>query len=86
MIVAGGLLNSGGDSKFVFGMESMATWLIGVPSGFVMAFYFELPIYWVYLVLSFEELVRLIVGYARVRSKKWVRSLVDEPEQEPALA
>ena len=86
MIVAGGVLNSGGDSKFVFGMESMATWLIGVPSGFVMAFYFELPIYWVYLVLSFEELVRLIVGYARVRSKKWVRSLVDEPEQEPALA
>ena len=86
MIVAGGVLNSGGDSKFVFGMESMATWLIGVPSGFVMAFYFELPIYWVYLVLSFEELVRLIVGYARVRSKKWVRSLVDEPEQAPALA
>ena len=88
MIVAGGVLNSGGDSKFVFGMESMATWLIGVPSGVAMAFYFELPVYWVYFVLSFEELVRLIVGYSRVRSKKWVRSLVEEPavEQEPVPA
>ena len=81
MIVAGGVLNSGGDSKFVFGMESMATWLIGVPSGFVMAFYFELPIYWVYLILSVEELVRLVVGYARVRSKKWVRSLIQEADE-----
>jgi putative MATE family efflux protein len=86
MIVAGGVLNSGGDSKFVFGMESMATWLIGVPSGFMMAFYFELPIYWVYLILSFEELVRFVVGYARVRSKKWVRSLVEESEEAPVLA
>ena len=80
MIVAGGVLNSGGDSKFVFAMESLATWLIGVPSGFLMAFYFELPIYWVYLVLSLEELVRLGVGYARVLSRKWVRNLVDEEQ------
>ena len=86
MIVAGGGLNSGGDSKFVFGMESMATWLIGVPSGFVMAFYFELPIYWVYLILSVEELVRLVVGYARVRSKKWVRSLIQEADETLASA
>ena len=86
MIVAGGVLNSGGDSKFVFGMESMATWLIGVPSGFVMAFYFELPIYWVYLILSFEELVRLVVGYARVRSKKWVRSLIQGVDETLAPA
>lgn len=86
MIVAGGVLNSGGDSKFVFGMESMATWLIGVPSGFVMAFYFELPIYWVYFILSFEEVVRFVVGYARVRSKKWVRSLVDTADETLAPA
>ncbi len=78
MIIAGGVLNSGGDSKFVFAMESMATWLVGVPSGFVMAFYFELPVYWVYLVLSGEELVRLGVGYYRLRSKRWVRNLVSE--------
>jgi Na+-driven multidrug efflux pump len=56
----------------------MATWLIGVPSGFVMAFYFELPVYWVYLVLSGEELVRLGVGYYRLCSKRWVRNLVSE--------
>ena len=88
MIVAGGVLNSGGDSKFVFGMESMATWLIGVPSGFLMAFYWQLPIQWVYLVLSCEEAVRLLIGYQRVRSRKWLRNLVHEepPAEEAALA
>ena len=85
MIVAGGVLNSGGDSKFVFGMESMATWLIGVPSGFLMAFYWQLPIQWVYLVLSCEEAVRLLIGYRRVRSRKWLRNLVhEEPAAEEA--
>lgn len=63
----------------------MATWLIGVPSGFLMAFYWQLPIQWVYLVLSCEEVVRLLVGYQRVRSRKWLRNLVhEEPAAEAA--
>ena len=79
MIIAGGILNSGGDSRFVLVMESLATWLIGVPSAFIMAFWLQLPIHWVYLVLSVEELVRLTVGYWRLRSRRWVRNLVATP-------
>lgn len=78
MIMAGGILNSGGDSKFVFVMESTATWLIGVPSGLLLSFVFKQPIFIVYLVLSIEEVVRFIIGMARIRSKKWIKNLVND--------
>ncbi|MFD2671219.1 MATE family efflux transporter [Marinicrinis sediminis] len=78
MIIAGGILNSGGDSKFVFVMESLATWVVGVPSAFIAAFVLDLPIYWVYFILSMEEVVRLMVGFGRIRSRKWVRNLVHD--------
>ncbi|MMZ66578.1 hypothetical protein D3C73_1368520 [compost metagenome] len=76
--MAGGILNSGGDSKFVFAMESTATWLIGVPSGLLMSFVWKQPIFLVYLVLSMEEVVRFAIGMARIRSKKWIKNLVND--------
>lgn len=78
MIMAGGILNSGGDSKFVFVMESAATWLIGVPSGLILSFVFKQPIYLVYFALSLEEVVRFGFGIARIRSRKWLRNLVHD--------
>ncbi|WP_151736899.1 MATE family efflux transporter [Paenibacillus tengchongensis] len=76
MILAGGILNSGGDSKFVFMMESAATWLIGVPSGLLMSFVWKQPVFLVYMILSMEEVVRLVIGLTRIYSRKWMKNLV----------
>lgn len=76
MIISSGILSSGGDSKFIFVMESSATWLFGVPSGLLAAFVFNLPVYWVYVILSCEEVIRFFIGLHRVHSKKWIRNLV----------
>ncbi|MNO21305.1 Multidrug resistance protein MdtK [compost metagenome] len=78
MIMAGGILNSGGDSRFVFGMESTATWLIGVPSGLLLSYIWKQPVFLVYLVISLEEVVRFGIGYARIYSRKWMRNLVSD--------
>ncbi|MNE81342.1 hypothetical protein D3C81_2151250 [compost metagenome] len=59
-------------------MESTATWLIGVPSGLLMSFVWKQPIFLVYLVLSMEEVVRFAIGMARIRSKKWIKNLVND--------
>ncbi|MFE9275075.1 MATE family efflux transporter [Paenibacillus glucanolyticus] len=75
MIIAGGILQSGGDSKFVFAMESTATWLVGVPLGFMLSFVWKQPLFWVYFFLSLEEVVRFIIGYIRYRSGKWMQNL-----------
>ena len=76
MILAGAVLNAGGDSRFVLVMESLATWVVGVPPAFLAAFTFGLPVWWVYLLLSAEEVVRLAVGRRRLTSRKWARSLI----------
>ncbi|SDS51665.1 putative efflux protein, MATE family [Paenibacillaceae bacterium GAS479] len=75
MIMAGSVLQSGGDSKFVFAMESSVTWLVGVPLGLLLSVVWKQPIFWVYFFLSLEEVVRFIIGWQRFRSGKWVRNL-----------
>ncbi|HIW32802.1 MAG TPA: MATE family efflux transporter [Candidatus Paenibacillus intestinavium] len=80
MIIAGGILQSGGDSKFVFIMESTATWLIGVPLGLLLSFVWKQPLFWVYFFLSLEEVVRFTIGYMRFRSGKWLRTLISNSE------
>ncbi|ASA24837.1 MATE family efflux transporter [Paenibacillus donghaensis] len=78
MIMAGGILNSGGDSKFVFAMESTATWIVGVPSGLLLSYIWKQPVFLVYLVISLEEVVRFGFGYARIYSRKWMKNLVND--------
>lgn len=82
MILAGAVLNAGGDSRFVLIMESLATWVVGVPTAFVAAFVFGFPVWAVYLLLSLEEVVRLAVGWRRLRTGRWLRNLT-APHPEP---
>ncbi|MFC5470432.1 MATE family efflux transporter [Cohnella suwonensis] len=75
MIIAGGILQSGGDGKFVFAMESIVTWAVGVPLGLLLSFVWKQPVFWVYFFLSLEEAVRLAFGLLRIRSRKWMKQL-----------
>lgn len=75
MIIAGGVLQSGGDSKFVFIMEASTTWLIGAPLGLLLSWGWKQPLSWVYFFLSLEEAVRLVIGYIRFRRGKWLKQL-----------
>lgn len=77
MIIAGGILQSGGDSKFIFKLESSTTWLIGVPLGLLLSFVWKQPVFWVYFFLSLEEVVRFVFGLVRINSRKWMKNLVD---------
>ena len=62
MIIGGGILRSGGKTKYTLYLDLIGTWGIGVPIGFVSAFVLKLPIHWVYLIISGEEFVRFIIG------------------------
>lgn len=75
MILSGGVLRSGGRTEYVMGIDLVGTWGFGVPLGLLAAFTFELPIYWVYFILSLEECIRFGIGGVIFRRKKWMRSL-----------
>lgn len=75
MILSGGILRSGGKTKYVMYIDMTGTWVFGVPLGILAAFVLELPIAWVYFLLSLEECVRLGISLVLFRKKTWMNSL-----------
>ena len=82
MIIGGGILRSGGQTKYTLYLDMFGTWGIGVPIGFISAFVFKLPIEWVYLLISSEELARLIIGLKLMYSRKWMANITEKDIEE----
>lgn len=77
MVLGGGILRSGGQTKYIMVIDIVGTWLIGVPLGFITAYILKLPIYYVYFILSLEEYVRLILEIRLFKSKRWLVNVTD---------
>lgn len=75
MILGGGIIRSGGKTRYVMVIDLVGTWLIGVPLGMIAAFVWEMPIAAVYFMLSLEECVRFLISLVVYRQKKWMQSL-----------
>ena len=70
-----GVLRGGGDTRFSLYIDTGAVWLVGVPLAFIGATLFKLPIHYLFLIVSFEEVVKFLVSLPRVLSKKWIKDL-----------
>lgn len=77
MILGGGIIRSGGRTKYIMIIDMCGTWLVGVPLGLFTGLVLHLPIFWVYFILSQEELFRLIVTVFMFRGRKWMNTLAD---------
>lgn len=75
MVIGGGVLQSGGQTKFMTAVNIIGTWGAGVPLGFVSAYFFKLPIWWVYFFLSLEEFVRVGISTWLLKSKRWMKNV-----------
>lgn len=75
MILGGGILRSGGKTKYVMYIDMTGTWMFGVPLGILGAFVLGLPIAWVYFLLSLEECVRLGISLVLFRKRVWMNVL-----------
>lgn len=72
-----GALRAGGDTRFALLMEIASIWLIGVPAAYLGAFVLRLPVYYVYLMVVLEEIVKAVVSGWRFKSRKWIHDLVN---------
>lgn len=75
MIVGGGIIRSGGKTKYVMLIDLIGTWVFGVPLGLVSAFVLKLPIPSVYFILSLEECVRFGISLVVLHRRKWMQNL-----------
>ena len=69
-------LRSGGKTLVTFLFDSVFTWVIVVPTAFVLAHYTGLGIVSIYFFVQATELIKVIIGYAMVKSNVWLVQMV----------
>ena len=75
MILGGGIIRSGGNTKMIMMIDIAGTWCIGIPMCLLAAYVFEWGIVGVYMLLTTEEIFRLVVSLVVFRKRKWMISL-----------
>lgn len=75
MILGGGIIRSGGNTKIIMIIDIIGTWCIGIPLCLFAAYIFEWGIVGVYALLTTEEIFRLVVSVFIFKKRKWMLSL-----------
>jgi Na+-driven multidrug efflux pump len=70
-------MRSGGDTRFSFLIDVGGVWVIGIPMALFGAFILHLPVYWVYLMVMGDELIKWFLGMWRYFSKRWIHNLAE---------
>lgn len=75
MILGGGIIRSGGRTKYVMFIDMVGTWCFGVPLGLLSAFVWKFSIPYVYFLLSLEECIRFGISLIVFHRRKWMNQL-----------
>lgn len=75
MILGGGIIRSGGNTRIIMIIDIIGTWCIGIPLCLIAAYVFQWGIVGVYTLLTTEEIFRLIVSLVVFKKRKWIISL-----------
>ena len=75
-----GILRAGGDQKFVLAMDVFCQWCVGIFITFLCVKYWELSMFWVFLAINSEEIIKSFICTWRLLSKKWINNLVNEEQ------
>ena len=75
MILGGGIIRSGGNTKIIMIIDTIGTWCIGIPLCMFAAYVLHWKIVGVYTLLTTEEIFRLIVSLVIFKKRKWMISL-----------
>lgn len=71
-----GSFRGGGDVLYATIAEGVSMWLLAIPLGFFSVFFFNIDIKILYLLICLEEVGRLLFGFPRFISKRWIKALV----------
>ena len=69
-------LRSGGKTLVTFLFDSVFTWVVVVPTAFVLAHFTGLGIVSIYFFVQATEMIKVIIGYCMVRSNVWLVQMV----------
>ena len=69
-------LRAGGKTVVTFFFDCGFIWIVCVPLAFVLSRFTAMPILPMFLCVQAVELVKCVVGYLLVKSRRWVNNLV----------
>lgn len=75
-----GILRSGGDTLWAAVVDVGAVWLFGVPLAF-LGVHLGLPLWAVFLCVSSEDIVKLVVSIPRLLSNKWIKNVASQLQE-----
>ncbi len=73
-----GILYSGGDTKFDAVSLAVTMWGIIVPLAICAAFWWRLPVIWVYFIIASDEVIKLPWVFQHYKKYLWVRNITKE--------
>jgi len=78
MILGGGILRSGGNTKIIMVIDCLGTWCVGIPLCLLAAYGFRWGIAGVYALFTAEEVFRLLLSLVMFHKRRWMISLSDK--------
>lgn len=72
-----GVLRSGGDTKASLLLDMTGVWCVGIPFAYLGGMVLGLPIYYVYAMVTIEEVYKFILGFKRYKQNKWLKNIVE---------
>lgn len=75
MVLGGGILRAGGHTGALLAVDTIGTWLAGVPLAFAGLALFHTNIIAIYLLLSQEEVLRYIMSIILYKKRNWMTCL-----------
>ncbi len=69
-------LRSGGKTIITFLFDSVYVWVLCIPAAFVLSRFTDMRILPMYCIVQSLELIKCVIGYFFLKSRKWVNNLV----------
>ena len=70
-----GVLRGGGDVRIAAIIDTAPQWLAALPLTILFGLVFKWGIFWVYVGISMENIVKFGLGVTRMRSRRWINDL-----------
>ncbi len=77
------IIRTGGNTTYTLVIDSIGTWIIGIPLGIVAAFALDLHLVYVYIFISVEEIARSIAASIIFKRKKWMQNITHYKNPKP---
>lgn len=85
-VLLGGILRSGGDTRFSCVTTCWTMWLVAVPATALAAFVFHLPLPLVVFCTYLDEIIKTILGFRKYVSMRWAAVLTVKSVAESGTA